>query len=375
MSEPIKPALKVSHDGITLIKSFEGFRPHDVRRQDGGWIIGYGHTASAREGTQVSEHEAELLLQYDLLPVVRALNDAISVDVNQHQFDALASFANSIGIKRFRQSVVLKRLNAGATQEAAASLALWPEPAPVDTPRRRRAAERALFSTEAGKAVSLTDLLIAPIGPDLSVGAPSAIAMAAAAPVDSANATEASVSEPDLNENSEPQREPIATATPMSDDGIAPFPSQGIAREPVAAVPITPVVETKPEPAGDIQTGAAVPPASHQQEAQAAPAASSDATDADGASTEASGLGSVLRHEVIEARREHGGWGRASGYVLTALAGLISLGMSIAAFRLAARQASSATDTRLIGMMLLVLAVACIGMAAYGLYRRQNPRG
>ena len=55
-----------------LIKSFEGFRPRAVQREDGGWVIGYGHTLSAREGATVSEAEAELLLQYDLIPVVKA---------------------------------------------------------------------------------------------------------------------------------------------------------------------------------------------------------------------------------------------------------------------------------------------------------------
>ena len=50
MSDTPKPRLKISREGIVLIKSFEGFRPRAIRREDGGWVIGYGHTLSAREG-------------------------------------------------------------------------------------------------------------------------------------------------------------------------------------------------------------------------------------------------------------------------------------------------------------------------------------
>src|SRR5690606_32649520 len=91
VSEPVMKRLKVSREGIVLIKSFEGFRPRAIRRDDGRWVIGYGHTLSAREGASVSEADAELLLQYDLLPVAQAVNATVGETVNQHQFDALAS--------------------------------------------------------------------------------------------------------------------------------------------------------------------------------------------------------------------------------------------------------------------------------------------
>ena len=104
MSDATTRRLKVSREGVVLIKSFEGFRPRAVRDEDGRWVIGYGHTASAREGLTVSEQDAELLLQYDLLPVVKALNERVSAPLNQHQFDALASFAISVGVERFLKS-------------------------------------------------------------------------------------------------------------------------------------------------------------------------------------------------------------------------------------------------------------------------------
>ena len=165
VSEATTPRLKVSREGVVLIKSFEGFRPHAVRTENGGWIIGYGHTASAREGLRVGEQDAELLLQYDLMPVVKALNERAPVGLNQHQFDALASFAVSVGVDRFLASDVLQRLNEGQAGLAADALIGWPEAASPDARLRRRAAERALFVADPGAAVTLADLLAAPLPP------------------------------------------------------------------------------------------------------------------------------------------------------------------------------------------------------------------
>ncbi|WP_420480077.1 glycoside hydrolase family protein [Brevundimonas sp. FT23028] len=165
MLEPNRPRLKISRAGIVLIKSFESFRPRAVQREDGRWVIGYGHTASAREGLTVGEQDAELLLQYDLIPVARALNEQVEPELNQHQFDALASFAVSVGVDRFLASDVLNRINAGQSGEAADALMGWPVAIAADAALRRRAAERALFVADPAAPVLLADLLAAPLPP------------------------------------------------------------------------------------------------------------------------------------------------------------------------------------------------------------------
>jgi len=161
--------LKVSREGLLLIKSFEGFRPRTVRRRDGVPVIGYGHVKSARPGATITEAEAELLLQYDLLPIVEAINSRVSIPLNQHQFDALASFIFSVGVQRFEGSDVLERLNAGSTAQAAEALSGWPDRVqpPVDAPYRRRSAERALFDAAPDRPAPLDVLLTAPVrGPN-----------------------------------------------------------------------------------------------------------------------------------------------------------------------------------------------------------------
>ena len=161
--------MKVSREGVVLIKSFEGFRASATRDAEGGWIIGYGHRLTAREGLTVGEADAELLLQYDLIPIVKALNTAMDEGriptLNAHQFDALASFALSVGIHSFLTSDVLETLGRGATGEAADAFVHWPQPTSPEDGLRRRAAERALFMADPGQPVALAALLSAPLPP------------------------------------------------------------------------------------------------------------------------------------------------------------------------------------------------------------------
>jgi lysozyme len=147
------PRQQVSRTAIELIKRFEGYRRSAARLPDGRWTIGYGHTASAREGAQVSEADAEALLLYDLMGVAAAVNQLVYAELTQNQFDALCAFAFSIGAPAFRGSDVLKRVNEGAFTQAAFALELWRraefqgERIVIDALVRRRAAEKLLFLT------------------------------------------------------------------------------------------------------------------------------------------------------------------------------------------------------------------------------------
>lgn len=147
---------RVSRAAIELIKRFEGYRRHAAQLPDGRWMIGYGHTLTARAGAEVSEPDAEALLVYDLISVQHTVNENVFAPLSQNQFDALCSFAFNIGLDNFRRSQVLKRLNAGAAVQAACAMELWRkadfqgERIVVDTLVRRRAAEKALFLTPPG---------------------------------------------------------------------------------------------------------------------------------------------------------------------------------------------------------------------------------
>lgn len=165
MSQIDKPKLKVSRRGLELIKSFEGFRPRAERLADGRWVVGHGHTLSAREGATVTATEAELLLQYDLLPVLNAIAGRVDLPLNQHQVDALASFGQAVGLERFLASDVLVWVNAGEPEDAARALIACDAPPLTPAPDpggRRRAAESALFRHDPEQEADLAMLLNAP---------------------------------------------------------------------------------------------------------------------------------------------------------------------------------------------------------------------
>lgn len=156
---------KLSRKGLLLIKSLEGFRPRTITRRDGTPTIGYGHTQSARDGVEITEPEAELLLLHDLIPIVDYLNRELRGPVNQNQFDALTSFIFNIGLDRFKQSDVLRLVRKRKMVDAATALAQIPDRKPPanDLPYRRRCSERALFETPPDQKVELHHLLTAPV--------------------------------------------------------------------------------------------------------------------------------------------------------------------------------------------------------------------
>ncbi|HEX3701409.1 MAG TPA: lysozyme [Phenylobacterium sp.] len=151
----MKPRHRVSRAAIELITRFEGYRRKAAQLPDGRWMIGYGHTLTAREGAEVSEADAEALLIYDLIAVAHGINEWTYAPLTQNQFDALASFVFNIGLENFRRSGVLRRLNEGALIQAACAMELWRkaefagERIVIDALVRRRASEKTLFLTPA----------------------------------------------------------------------------------------------------------------------------------------------------------------------------------------------------------------------------------
>ena len=426
------PRLKVSREGMVLIKSFEGFRPRAVREQDGRWVIGYGHTASAREGLTVSEPDAELLLQYDLMPVVKALNEQVQAALNQHQFDALASFAVSVGVDRFLASDVLQRLNEGHAGQAADALIGWPEDASAEARLRRRAAERALFVADPGAPVTLAELLAAPLPPppvEAATGAetPGADGRAAAVATllgeaheapEVARPAEPEVVEPDPAWTPEapafesPTFQPADAVTRVNLDRYSPYaaaiigPLPGFAPaepvtapaepEPTAPEP-EPEAKTEPEaaptepaiPVTPLESAAPLPspfPAM-DPELVLTPATEADFVEAErpvwpsdqrapAPVTEETVLFedeptlSVLRHEVEPAGPERFDWNQTGAFLIMGGVGLLACAFSAAAFRLAVEKPSPMGETVVVGWALALIGVICVGVSSWNLYVR-----
>jgi lysozyme len=143
-------AYTVSNAGLALIQDAEGFRAEPGQTPAGAWVVGHGHVR-AEAGEWVNESEAAHLLSVDLVPVERLVNEKVTLALTQSQFDALVSFAFSIGADAFERSQVLRRVNAGDYIAAACAMDAWRksdisgELEVVDVLVRRRSAEKAMF--------------------------------------------------------------------------------------------------------------------------------------------------------------------------------------------------------------------------------------
>lgn len=82
-----------------LIKLFEGLRLRAYRDPVGKPTIGYGHTQGVRMGDEITEEQANILLDMDTAPIIKKLESYDSkYHWNENEFNALLSFAYNLGV-------------------------------------------------------------------------------------------------------------------------------------------------------------------------------------------------------------------------------------------------------------------------------------
>ena len=93
--------MKISKNGIELIKCFESFSPKACKclATEKYYTIGFGHYgADVKESQTITKEKAEELLQKDLEKFEQKVNKYNNVyNFNQNQFDALVSFCYNVG--------------------------------------------------------------------------------------------------------------------------------------------------------------------------------------------------------------------------------------------------------------------------------------
>ncbi|OTG81891.1 lysozyme [Acinetobacter sp. ANC 4558] len=120
----------VSDFGINLICGFEGKRLAAYDDGVGVWTIGFGTTIypngqKVKKGDTCTEIQAKQYMQNDLKKFEHIVNEAVTVQLNQNQFDALVSLTYNIGSGAFEKSTLLKKLNTGDYQGAADNFDRW----------------------------------------------------------------------------------------------------------------------------------------------------------------------------------------------------------------------------------------------------------
>jgi lysozyme len=153
--------MRISNNGLSLIKGFEGLRLHAYKDIAGVWTIGYGSTryqngSHVKPGDKLnSEEQATGLFLNTLGQYEEAVNSYVKVPINQNQFDALVSFTYNEGTGALHESSLLILLNENDFEGAAEHFLLWnkitdPETGKKvvsDTLSHRRKIESQLFLT------------------------------------------------------------------------------------------------------------------------------------------------------------------------------------------------------------------------------------
>lgn len=113
---------KLSEAGFKRLQKLEGFSAAASRPIKGDRpTIGHGHTAAVKEGQTMTREEAAAQLEKDVKPFEKAVSNAVKVPLTQKQYDALVHLAFNIGTGAFKNSTVVKRLNAGDLEGAKAA--------------------------------------------------------------------------------------------------------------------------------------------------------------------------------------------------------------------------------------------------------------
>ena len=132
--------MKMSENGRELLARWEGVRTQVYKDSAGLPTIGVGHLLTEGEshcgkivigGVAVaydgglSEAQVLALLGLDLTRFEDAVNSAVTVVLNQNQFDALVSFSFNVGVGAFEKSTLLRVLNQGRYNEVPDQLRRW----------------------------------------------------------------------------------------------------------------------------------------------------------------------------------------------------------------------------------------------------------
>ena len=143
----IRNKMKISEDGLELIKKFEGCETTAYQDSVGVWTIGFGHTKGVEEGQTCSIEDAESMLADEMDEYEGYINNMVKVDLQQHEFDALVAWVYNLGPTNLGESTMLKVLNGGQFDRVPDEMNRWTRAGGeiLEGLVRRRQAESSMF--------------------------------------------------------------------------------------------------------------------------------------------------------------------------------------------------------------------------------------
>lgn len=128
--------LRVTTQAVNMVKFFEaGWQPGDKELNpkvatsyicpSGKWTDGFGNTTGVVPGQKKTLAQAETQLSANMSKYRQIVINAVKVPIIEEQLGALISLAMNIGEKNFMESSLLKTLNQGLYDQAAAMFSLY----------------------------------------------------------------------------------------------------------------------------------------------------------------------------------------------------------------------------------------------------------
>ena len=140
--------MKISKEGISLLKKFEGCKLEAYLDAVDVPTIAYGRTKEVQMGDTCTQQQAEDWLEEELVEYEGYVEKAVTVPLEQNQFDALVSWTYNLGPTNLKSSTLLKVLNAGYYEQVPDQIRRWNKAGgkELEGLTRRRTAEADLFS-------------------------------------------------------------------------------------------------------------------------------------------------------------------------------------------------------------------------------------
>ena len=123
--------MKVSKEGLELIKKHEGCRLEPYKDPIGLYTVGYGHligdgkTLPIEWFRRFTKEEVDELLKKDVERFERGILRLCPNNLTQHRFDALVSFAFNLGLGNLQASTLRRKHNRGDVFGASQEFLKW----------------------------------------------------------------------------------------------------------------------------------------------------------------------------------------------------------------------------------------------------------
>ena len=139
--------MKISQEGLSLIKKFEGCELEAYKCSAGVLTIGYGSTKGVKEGDSITQQEADELLLHEMDEYESYINDMVKSDLKQNEFDSLVSWVFNLGPSNLSSSTLLQKLNNKDWDDVPSQIKRWNKAGGkvLQGLIRRREAEALLF--------------------------------------------------------------------------------------------------------------------------------------------------------------------------------------------------------------------------------------